>query len=316
MKILLVVVIAKPRRFKRADRSYFEELHSDSILPHSIEYVCFYDDDDTVLRQAVDDHINRRLKNLLTGEASASEDDIVMLIAGDDDYINNMKKLKNLGIRVLVAKSIRALKLYNKFATCCTWISLLEEGDTDWTDWDKVAFEKALLRPHLQVSELLEIWHRYLDYIDKVGDLQQVVIMYESCVGETPCSKYPKYWVRYILRVEAMKKRDLANSAITRAFQKTVFANNILDQATAQFYLRPEIHLFAARWKEQNGDINGARAAFQLLHSEICPGLLETVTKHAKMERRQVSFHEPIVIEELVKTIYHHYFLLVSLSYL
>ena len=62
---------------------------------------------------------------------------------------------------------------------------------------------------------------------------------------------------------------------------------------------QPEIHLFAARLKEQNGDIAGARAAFQLLHSEISPGLLEAVIKHANMEQRLVSFHEQVVTEEL-----------------
>lgn len=52
---------------------------------------------------------------------------------------------------------------------------------------------------------------------------------------------------------------------------------------------RPEIHLFAARFKEQNGDIAGARASYQLVHSEISPGLLEAIIKHANMEHRLVS---------------------------
>lgn len=63
---------------------------------------------------------------------------------------------------------------------------------------------------------------------------------------------------------------------------------------------QPEIHLFAARLKEQNGDIAGARAAFQLVHSEISPGLVEAVIKHANMEQRQVSFHDHVVIEGLL----------------
>lgn len=51
---------------------------------------------------------------------------------------------------------------------------------------------------------------------------------------------------------------------------------------------RPEIHLFAARFKEQNGDIAGARASYQLVHTEISPGLLEAIIKHANMEYRLV----------------------------
>lgn len=64
-------------------------------------------------------------------------------------------------------------------------------------------------------------------------------------------------------------------------------AHNALARATHVFVKRlPEIHLFAARFKEQNGDIDGARAAYQLVHTETSPGLLEAIIKHANMERR------------------------------
>lgn len=52
---------------------------------------------------------------------------------------------------------------------------------------------------------------------------------------------------------------------------------------------QPEIHLFAARFKEQSGDIAGARESYQLVHTEISPGLLEAVIKHANMEYRLVK---------------------------
>lgn len=51
---------------------------------------------------------------------------------------------------------------------------------------------------------------------------------------------------------------------------------------------QPEIHLFAARFREQHGDISGARAAYQLVHTEISPGLLEAIVRHANMEHRLV----------------------------
>lgn len=54
------------------------------------------------------------------------------------------------------------------------------------------------------------------------------------------------------------------------------------------FQRQPEIHLFAAWFKEHNGDVPGARAAYQLVHTEISPGLLEAIIKHANMERRLV----------------------------
>ncbi|KAJ1416655.1 Tetratricopeptide-like helical domain superfamily [Sesbania bispinosa] len=64
-------------------------------------------------------------------------------------------------------------------------------------------------------------------------------------------------------------------------------ANNVLARATQVFVKRqPEIHLFCARFKEQVGDIAGARAAYQLVHTEISPGLLEAIIKHANMEYR------------------------------
>ena len=50
---------------------------------------------------------------------------------------------------------------------------------------------------------------------------------------------------------------------------------------------RPEIHLFAARSREHSGDIPGARAAYQLVHAEIAPGLMEAIVKHANMEHLQ-----------------------------
>lgn len=69
--------------------------------------------------------------------------------------------------------------------------------------------------------------------------------------------------------------------------------------STASLYLngcsqceqrQPEIHLFVARFREQSGDIPGARAAYQLVHDEISPGLLEAIIKHANMEHRLVSY--------------------------
>ncbi|KAK4407269.1 hypothetical protein Sango_0307900, partial [Sesamum angolense] len=64
-------------------------------------------------------------------------------------------------------------------------------------------------------------------------------------------------------------------------------AENALARATQVFVKRqPEIHLFAARFKEQHGDISGARAAYQLVHTGVSPGLLEAIIKHANMENR------------------------------
>ncbi|GMP90566.1 hypothetical protein CsSME_00041631 [Camellia sinensis var. sinensis] len=76
-------------------------------------------------------------------------------------------------------------------------------------------------------------------------------------------------------------------------------ANNALARATQVFVKRqPEIHLFAARFKEHSGDIPGARSAFQLVHTEISPGLLEAIIKHANMEHRLGNLEDACSVYE------------------
>ncbi|XVF21509.1 hypothetical protein REPUB_Repub12eG0096100 [Reevesia pubescens] len=138
-----------------------------------------------------------------------------------------------------------------------------------------LGFETAIRRPYFHVRPLnvaeLENWHNYLDFIEREGDFNKVVKLYERCL--VACANYPEYWIRYVLCMEASGSMDLSDNALARATQ--VFVKR-----------QPEIHLFAARFKEQNGDIPGSRAAYQLVHSEISPGLLEAIIKHANMERR------------------------------
>ncbi|CAN8306311.1 unnamed protein product [Cochlearia groenlandica] len=138
-----------------------------------------------------------------------------------------------------------------------------------------IGFEIAIRRPYFHVRPLnvaeLENWHKYLDFIEKNGDFNKVVKLYERCL--VACANYPEYWIRYVLSMEDSGNMELGDNVLVRATQ--VFVKR-----------QPEIHLFAARVKEQKGDIDGARAAFQLVHSELSPGLLEAVIKHANMERR------------------------------
>lgn len=75
----------------------------------------------------------------------------------------------------------------------------------------------------------------------------------------------------------------------TYSFYLIVWCLGLLT-AFCSFYKQkqPEIHLFAARFKEQTGDLEGARAEYQLLYSDISPGLLEAIVRHANMEYRLV----------------------------
>nr|GMD66915.1 pre-mRNA-processing factor 39 [Ipomoea batatas] len=152
-----------------------------------------------------------------------------------------------------------------------------------------IGFETAIRRPYFHVRPLnsaeLENWHNFLDFIEGGDDFNkefknsdpcifcanQVVKLYERCL--IACANYPEYWIRYVLCMEASQSMDLADNALARATQ--VFVKR-----------QPEIHLFAARFREQHGDIPGARAAYHLVHTEISPGLLEATIKHANMEHR------------------------------
>ncbi|XP_010475046.1 PREDICTED: pre-mRNA-processing factor 39-like isoform X1 [Camelina sativa] len=152
-----------------------------------------------------------------------------------------------------------------------------------------IGFEMAIRRPYFHVRPLnvaeLENWHNYLNFIEKDGDFNKVVKLYERCV--VACANYPEYWIRYVLNMKENGSTDLADNALARATQ--VFVKK-----------QPEIHLLAARLKEENGDIAGARAVYQLMHSEISPGLLEAVNEHAYMERRLGNLDDAFTLYEQV----------------
>ncbi|KAK1426758.1 hypothetical protein QVD17_15438 [Tagetes erecta] len=76
-------------------------------------------------------------------------------------------------------------------------------------------------------------------------------------------------------------------------------AENVLARATQVFVKRqPEIHLFAARFREHGGDTAAARASYQLVHTEVSTGLLEAIIKHANMEHRLGNLEEACSLYE------------------
>ncbi|XP_020529185.1 pre-mRNA-processing factor 39 isoform X2 [Amborella trichopoda] len=146
-------------------------------------------------------------------------------------------------------------------------------------------FEAAIKRPYFHVKPLDDIqlanWHNYLDFIERGDDFNKVVKLYERCL--IACANYSEYWIRYVLCMEASGSMELASNALARATQ--VFVKR-----------QPEIHVFAARFKEQSGDISGARAEYQLLHSDVAPGLIEALVKHANMEHRLGQVETALII--------------------
>ncbi|XP_042417525.1 pre-mRNA-processing factor 39-like isoform X3 [Zingiber officinale] len=138
-----------------------------------------------------------------------------------------------------------------------------------------IGFETAIRRPYFHVRSLddieLENWHNYLDFIERGDDFNKVVKLYERCL--IACANYPEFWIRYVLCMEASGSMELAYNALARATQ--VFVKK-----------QPEIHLFAARFKELCADVDGARTTYQFLYSKVSPGLLEAIVKYANMEYR------------------------------
>ncbi|GMP90565.1 hypothetical protein CsSME_00041631 [Camellia sinensis var. sinensis] len=169
------------------------------------------------------------------------------------------------------------------------YIAIREEMYKKAKEFDSkiIGFETAIRRPYFHVRPLnvaeLENWHNYLDFIEGGDDFNKVVKLYERCL--IACANYPDYWIRYVLCMETSGSMDLANNALARATQ--VFVKR-----------QPEIHLFAARFKEHSGDIPGARSAFQLVHTEISPGLLEAIIKHANMEHRLGNLEDACSVYE------------------
>ncbi|CAM8971238.1 unnamed protein product [Rhodiola kirilowii] len=169
------------------------------------------------------------------------------------------------------------------------YIAIREEMYKKAKEFDSkiIGFESGIRRPYFHVRPLnvaeLENWNSYLDFIEKEGDLNKVVKLYERCL--VACANYPEYWIRYIRCMEANGNMEIANNALARATQ--VFVKR-----------QPEIHLFAAQFKEQLGDILEARAAYQLVHSEISPGLLEAIIRHANMEKRLGNLEDAFLLYE------------------
>ncbi|KAF9604850.1 hypothetical protein IFM89_010525 [Coptis chinensis] len=157
------------------------------------------------------------------------------------------------------------------------YVAIREEMYKKSKEFDSkiIGFETAIRRPYFHVRPLngseLENWHNYLDFIERVDDFNKVVKLYERCL--IACANYSEFWIRYVLCMEASGSMDSANDALARATQTFVKR-------------QPEIHLFAAKFREQTGNIAGAREAYQHVHSGISPGLLEAIIKHANMEHR------------------------------
>ncbi|KAL4571948.1 hypothetical protein LXL04_018716 [Taraxacum kok-saghyz] len=161
----------------------------------------------------------------------------------------NNKKWQNLAMiytRILQHPNQQLDRYFNSFRELVASHPLSELRTTE----EHEAAERAKVKFKSQENEELENWYTYIDFIEESDDLNKVVKLYERCL--IACANYHEYFIRYLICMEARKNMELAENAL---------------------------------WlKEINGNIEGARGSYQLVHGEISPGLLQAIVKHANME--------------------------------
>lgn len=136
-------------------------------------------------------------------------------------------------------------------------------------------FEASIKRPFFNVKTLdddqLENWHQYLDFVEKNGDFDWAVKLYERCL--IPCANYSEFWIRYSEYVDAKGGREIANHALGRA--SSCFAKEV-----------PAFCMYYALFKEQIGDALVARSVFTKTRSYFTSGFYANINRLANMEKR------------------------------
>ncbi|CAL4998355.1 unnamed protein product [Urochloa decumbens] len=136
-------------------------------------------------------------------------------------------------------------------------------------------FEASIKRPFFHVKPLdddqLENWHQYLDFVEKNGDFDWAVKLYERCL--IPCANYSEFWIRYSEYVDARGGREIANHALVRA--SSCFVKGV-----------PTFCMYYALFKEQIGDASAARSLFVKASSNFSSGFYANINRLANMEKR------------------------------
>lgn len=142
-------------------------------------------------------------------------------------------------------------------------------------DEEICCFEASIKRHFFHVKPLdddqLENWHRYLDFVEKNGDFDWAVKLYERCL--IPCANYSEFWIRYAEFVDAKGGREIANYALGRA--SSCFVKGV-----------PIFSMYYALFKEQIGDGPGARSLFVKGSSNFTSDFYMNINRLANMEKR------------------------------
>ncbi|KAM3385265.1 hypothetical protein ACQJBY_009282 [Aegilops geniculata] len=142
-------------------------------------------------------------------------------------------------------------------------------------DKEICGFEASIKRPFFHVKPLdddqLENWNLYLDFVEKNGDFDWAVKLYERCL--IPCANYSEFWIRYAEYVDAKGGREIANYALGRA--SSCFVKGV-----------PSFTMYYSMFKEQIGDAPGARALFVEGSSNSTSDFCMNINRLANMEKR------------------------------
>lgn len=142
-------------------------------------------------------------------------------------------------------------------------------------DKEICGFEASIKRPFFHVKPLdddqLENWNLYLDFVEKNGDFDWAVKLYERCL--IPCANYSEFWIRYAEYVDAKGGREIANYALGRA--SSCFVKGV-----------PSFSMYYSMFKEQIGDAPGARALFVEGSSNSTSDFCMNMNRLANMEKR------------------------------
>uniref|UniRef100_A0ACD5Y6G5 Uncharacterized protein n=1 Tax=Avena sativa TaxID=4498 RepID=A0ACD5Y6G5_AVESA len=148
-------------------------------------------------------------------------------------------------------------------------------------------FEASIRRHFFLVKPLdddqLENWNRYLDFVEKNGDFDWAVKLYERCL--IPCANYSEFWIRYSEYVDAKGGREIANYALGRA--SSSFVKGV-----------PTFSMYYAMFKEQVGDAPGARALFVKGSSDFTSDFYTNINRMANMEKRMGNTKTAIKLYE------------------
>ncbi|KAL6646426.1 hypothetical protein ACP70R_018034 [Stipagrostis hirtigluma subsp. patula] len=142
-------------------------------------------------------------------------------------------------------------------------------------DKEIFCFEVSIRRPFFHVKPLddeqLENWHQYLDFVEKYGDFDWAVKLYERCL--IPCANYPEFWIRYAEFVNSTGGREIADYALRRA--SSCFVKDV-----------PTFCMYYAMFKEQIGDAPGARSLFVKGNNNFASNFYANINRLANMEKR------------------------------